>query len=615
MLRKLLGSPTRDYVLIVVLFVGLVSHYFFHVDGQFIFCIAIIGAVVPFWQALLSMKRRTITIETFNAFALLVSFLTHEYSSAAFIGLMLAFASLLDWITDSRATNAVEELLKLKPTQAYRERDGKIEEIASRDVLVGDIIVVKSGERVPVDGEVVFGETYVNESSLTGESKPIEKKIGDLVYSSTLSTSGVIKLRATKVGSDSTIERMARLIEDASKNKSRVERLADKFAGVFLPLVILLGVLTYVFTKDIRMTAAFFLVVCADDIAVSIPLAVTATLGRAAKRGVIIKGGEWVSALAKVRTLALDKTGTLTYGNFALADYQFEKEYDENTLWRLIGSAEKYSEHPTGKALVLEALLRQPNLPDPTDVKVIQGAGITALVDGKRISIGNEKLKDSIQVGIPDSVLRLREEKESEFGATVMMIFVDGVYSGMVAIADKLREEAKTSMVALREIGVEPLMLTGDNAVVAKAIAGRLGIQRFLSKLNPEGKLVEIERLVKSGKLAMVGDGINDAPALARADVGIAMGKGGTAVAVEAANIVILTDNLDRIPEMIILSRKTVSVINGDMAIWVVTNVIGIVLVFTGIASPAIAALYNFLTDFLPLLNSMRLFKRDVKNA
>jgi Cu+-exporting ATPase len=408
---------------------------------------------------------------------------------------------------------------------------------------------------------------------------------------------------------------MARLIEDASKNKSRVERLADKFAGVFLPLVILLGVLTYVFTKDIRMTAAFFLVVCADDIAVSIPLAVTATLGRAAKRGVIIKGGEWVSALAKVRTLALDKTGTLTYGNFALADYQFEKEYDENTLWRLIGSAEKYSEHPTGKALVLEALLRQPNLPDPTDVKVIQGAGITALVDGKRISIGNEKLKDSIQVGIPDSVLRLREEKESEFGATVMMIFVDGVYSGMVAIADKLREEAKTSMVALREIGVEPLMLTGDNAVVAKAIAGRLGIQRFLSKLNPEGKLVEIERLVKSGKLAMVGDGINDAPALARADVGIAMGKGGTAVAVEAANIVILTDNLDRIPEMIILSRKTVSVINGDMAIWVVTNVIGIVLVFTGIASPAIAALYNFLTDFLPLLNSMRLFKRDVKNA
>jgi Cu+-exporting ATPase len=316
-----------------------------------------------------------------------------------------------------------------------------------------------------------------------------------------------------------------------------------------------------------------------------------------------------------VRTLALDKTGTLTYGNFALADYQFEKEYDENTLWRLIGSAEKYSEHPTGKALVLEALLRQPNLPDPTDVKVIQGAGITALVDGKRISIGNEKLKDSIQVGIPDSVLRLREEKESEFGATVMMIFVDGVYSGMVAIADKLREEAKTSMVALREIGVEPLMLTGDNAVVAKAIAGRLGIQRFLSKLNPEGKLVEIERLVKSGKLAMVGDGINDAPALARADVGIAMGKGGTAVAVEAANIVILTDNLDRIPEMIILSRKTVSVINGDMAIWVVTNVIGIVLVFTGIASPAIAALYNFLTDFLPLLNSMRLFKRDVKNA
>jgi Cu+-exporting ATPase len=186
-----------------------------------------------------------------------------------------------------------------------------------------------------------------------------------------------------------------------------------------------------------------------------------------------------------------------------------------------------------------------------------------------------------------------------------MMIFVDGVYSGMVAIADKLREEAKTSMVALREIGVEPLMLTGDNAVVAKAIAGRLGIQRFLSKLNPEGKLVEIERLVKSGKLAMVGDGINDAPALARADVGIAMGKGGTAVAVEAANIVILTDNLDRIPEMIILSRKTVSVINGDMAIWVVTNVIGIVLVFTGIASPAIAALYNFLTDFLPLLNSM----------
>jgi Cd2+/Zn2+-exporting ATPase len=609
--KSFFASPRREYILAVVLCAVLGLHYLdlFGDTTYLLWAAAILGSIVPLMDTLGAIRHREITIEAFNFFALLVCFVTGEVTSAIFIALMLTFASYLDWRTESRASNAVEELLKLKPNKAYRERDGALEEVPSEEVHVGDILVVKNGERVPVDGVVVFGSAFMNEASLTGESAPVEKIVGDSVYSSTLSETGVIKIRATKVGSDSTIERMAALVAEAGKQKSKAQRLADKFAGIFLPVVVLMGIAIYVITKDIRMTAAFFLVVCADDIAVSIPLAVTASLGGAAKRGVIIKGGEWLDALAKVKILAIDKTGTLTYGRFSLEKYEIAEGIDPHRFWMLVSVAEKFSEHPVGRAIFREATKHDAEVRDPDQVRVVKGAGIWVRSGNDEVVIGNEKVLSEEGLALPARVGERFDTLRGESAKTVMLVFINKSYAGMLLVADVPRAEAKESISRIAALGVRVIMLTGDNESVAKEMSARLGIAEYRAGMTPEGKMDALTALSKEGSLAMVGDGINDAPALARADVGIAMGAGGTAVAVETANIVILTDELDRIPEMILLARRTVSVVNGDMAIWFVTNAVGVALVFMGIAGPATAAFYNFATDFLPLLNSARLFR------
>lgn len=614
-LRSLISSPRREYLIIALLVLSLSYHYLLEGSEWLVLGAAIVGSLIPLRDTLRAILERKITIEAFNFFALVVSYVTVQYTSAAFIALMLATASWLDWKTKSRASDAVSELLKLKPRNALRERDGVEEVITLDEIRAGDLLIVKNGDRVPADGVVVYGSAFVNEASLTGESKPVEKGMDDLVFSSTLSESGVLKIRATNVGKDSVLERMAELIKEAAKNKSKSERLADRFASIFLPVVLLGGIVLYVVTGNILMTAALFLVACADDIAVSIPLAVAASLGFAAKRGVIIKGGEWLNALAKVDTLVLDKTGTLTYGEFALAAEVLEETVDRETFWRMVALAEKFSEHPVGKALRREALAKCTDIPaDPDEVKVVRGAGIWAKGEGHEIVIGNEKILTERGLVLPakggEALLACTRNAQ-----TAVAVFIDGTYAGVLGIADVPKAEAEAALAELRNMGIRLIMLTGDNEETARAISTKLGISEYRSGMTPESKLKEIELLAKTCNLAMVGDGINDAPALARADVGIAMGSGGTAVAVEAANVVILTDRLDRIAEMIALSRRTVSVVRGDMAIWFITNVAGVALVLFGIAGPTFAALYNLLTDFLPVMNSLRLFVHRKKRS
>lgn len=612
---RVFAQPYREYLLIVLLTVALAQYYVFGGGIGFVLVAALLSSVMPAWGALQSIPKRTITIEAFNFFALAVSFATHEYTSAAFIALMLTIAAWLDWKTESRAKNAVAELLKLKPTKALREKGNTTETVDASSVIPGDILIVKNGERIPTDGVIVYGKAFINEASLTGESVPVEKLIGDEVFSSTVSQSGVIKIRATKVGKDSTLERMAALIAEAAKNKSKAERLADRFAGLFLPIVLLGGIATYLMTKDIRMTAALLLIVCADDIAVSIPLAVTASLGQAARRGVIIKGGEWLQSFASVRTLIFDKTGTLTYGSFALSCVVLSRGVDEKRFWTMIAMAEKFSEHPVGRALFKEAIKKVgEDVEDPLEVKVVRGAGIWAKGKEHEIAIGNRQLAETFGFTLTHAAERQFDEKEC-LAQTTMMVFLDGAFAGVLGIADTPKGEAKLAVGELRKKGLRLVMLTGDNEEVARSVSQELGIGEYRARMTPESKLLAIEEFGKEGKVAMVGDGINDAPALARADIGIAMGEGGTAIAVEAADVVILTDRVDRIAEMIELSRRTVSVVNADMGIWFVTNTIGALLVFFAGVGPAFAALYNLLTDFLPLANSARLFARRPKDA
>jgi Cd2+/Zn2+-exporting ATPase/Cu+-exporting ATPase len=607
---RITSSPWREYIIIAILVGGFILDFFTIWGGRTLFFISILGALPVFWGAFSALLRRRITIDTFNVFALAVAFTLTDAHSAAFIVLMLSFAALLDRYTESRTRNAVEELLKLKPVRAVRERGGASEEVAAHDLRVNDIVIVNSGARVPADGVIIFGEASINESSVTGESVPAEKVVGDKVLSATLNESGVIKIRVTGVGADSTIDRMAGLMRAAAKNKSREERLADKFAAGFLPVVVAFGALTYYFTRDPLMTASIFLVACADDMAVAIPLAMTASLGRAARRGVIVKGGEWFAALSKANILVIDKTGTLTYGNLDFKDAHIEEWVGEADFWRLVACAEKFSEHPVGRAIFKESLGHSKNAPDPEKFELYRGKGVRALCGGRDIAIGDEGILKDLKFVLPEAATEeLRRERE-EHGETSVVVMVDGRFAGLISVADTPRVEARVSIEKLRSLGVaRVLMFTGDNKIVAAAVAGAMGIGEFRAAMSPEEKLGELETLTQNNTVIMVGDGVNDAPALARANIGVAMGGGGTAVAVEAADVVILTDDLARLPEMVGLARRTMSVIRSDMWIWFFSNVVGFALVLTGFAGPALAAFYNFATDFFPLLNSARLFR------
>ncbi|MBU6141719.1 cation-translocating P-type ATPase [Patescibacteria group bacterium] len=608
---RIFESPYREVAIIGALLLAFGEDLLYPANHLPLIIVAGIGALPTAWQAVKATSERRISIDTFNFVALIASFASVEITSAMFIILMITSANWLEWYSESRTYDAVKQLLKLKPLSALREQGGAVTEVPSSEIKKGDIVVVKAGARIPIDGVVIFGSASVNEAPVTGESVPVQKIPGDHVFSATLNDSGVIKVRATRVGKDSTIEQMAELIREASKNKSHVEKLADRFAAIFLPIVGVIGAGTYLISRSLSMTAAVFLVACADDMAVAIPLAITASMGYAAKRGVIVKGGAWLDQLGKTKTLVLDKTGTLTYGNFKIRDVVIDPAVTEEQFWRMVGIAEKFSEHPIGRAIFRGALEKVPQIADPDTFETVKGQGTKAIAGADAIVAGNELFLQNEHIALPADLREKIRQMVTEYGQTVSLIGVNGVCIGAIAVADVPRHEAAATLRQLKKIGVARIvMFTGDNEAVARRVTEALGLDEYHAGMKPEEKLHGLEELEKDGVVVMVGDGINDAPSLARATVGVAMGKGGTAVAVEAADIVILTDQLERLPEMIDLGRRTSSVIYGDMIIWFVSNLAGFALVFTGIAGPALAAFYNFATDFLPLINSSRLFRR-----
>jgi len=605
---KIFKSPYREYLTIILILFSGVVYFIFPASWPLLLVSAMLGSITTVLEALVAIRKKSINISTFNSFAIIVSFATGEITSAAFIVLMLSFASLLGFRTTSRARNAIEELLKLKPLRALVEKNGQLEEIDITQVKSGDILVVNNGAQIPVDGTVISGEGEINEASVTGESKPVTKIYGDKVLSATWCESGVIKIKATGVGKDSTIERLIELVKKATEQKSKPEQIADRFAKIFLPIVILIGLGTYLITKNISMTAAIFLVACADDIAVAIPLAITAALGKSAKDGVIVKGGAWFETLSKMKTLVLDKTGTLTYGIMKIEKTIIEPGVSETEFWKLVAIAEKFSEHPIGHATLREANKHTKEISDPDYFKSIKGSGVIASSSGREIVIGNHDILAT--AGLPDN-LWPKDKLNGDGESISFAVFIDKKYAGAIMINDIPKEDAAKSLKAIQDLGIQVMMFTGDNEKTASRIAGILGIKEFTAGMKPEDKLKRIEELCKVSIVGMVGDGINDAPALSRADVGIAMGKGGAAVTVETADVVILTDDLNRLPEMIKLARQTMKIIRGDMWIWGSSNIFGFTLVLTGIFGPALAAFYNFISDFFPLLNSARLFRKN----
>jgi Cd2+/Zn2+-exporting ATPase/Cu+-exporting ATPase len=599
----LASESRRTWLIIFFVVLALILDVAFPYGHYLLYIAAVIGVIPTAIEAVRSTGEAKISIDTFNTFAVGASLIAGQPRSAAFIDLMLLSAALLDIFTTERANAATEKLLRTKPTKAVREaKNGALEEVKVSELKEGDIVIIKDGDQAAVDGVVIFGEATFNEASLTGESAAVRKQTGDRVASGTLNESGSVKIRATAVGKDSTIERMASLISDAGKNKSDPERLADRFAGIFLPLVAVGGIVAYFVTGNLNMTIALFLVACADDIAVAIPLAVTAAIGQSAKLGVLSKGGERLDMIGRITTLVLDKTGTLTYGTRKVSSFKVADGIKENDFWATVGAAEKFSEQPIGHTLFLEACSRAGgSCTDPESFTPVTGSGILAKANGHAVAVGSRTYLESLKIRLPDDVIV--EE------GTVTYVAFDKKYAGHIVLADVPRPEAKEALARIHALGVKTVMFTGDAKQIAEHIGQALGIDEVHAELTPEQKLQGLEALIAHGeKVGVVGDGVNDAPALARADVGIAMGGTGMAVTVEAADIVILTDNLARLPDLILLARRTRSVVYGDMAIWVVTNLLGFSLVFLGLIGPVLAAVYNFVTDFFPLMNSARLF-------
>lgn len=575
------------------------------------FFISILGGLPAVWIGIAGLFRFKINIDLFSSLAVIAAILfAQDYKAAEFIILMLAFARLTDIFTEARAKKAINELIKLKPKKATIKTDGTEKDVPVEDVKKGDIVIVKPGERIPVDGEIVEGETFVNEAPISGESAPVYKKVGDKVVGITVNGDGLIFVKTIGIGKETVLARIISLIEEAQQSKAPTQKAADRFATWFLPATLAIVALAYYFTRDVSMAISLLLVICADEIAVATPIAILAGIGQAARRGVIVKGGVHLEDLSKVTTVVLDKTGTLTYGRpkFVGVKPLWDGKMDDVLLYA--GIAEKYSEHSVARPILEELKGRKVKVPDPEKFELIKGEGVSAKYQDKDIYIGNEKFMERNNFHIQESIKQSMEEVIN-LGSTPVLVAYDKKIAGIISIMDLPRETAKYALDKLKEDNIKVVMMTGDSRATAQRVANSLGISEVHSQMSPEDKLAKIKEMQKNGeKILMVGDGINDAPALSLADVGIAMGAIGTDVAIEASDITLMEDKLEKIPEVIKLSKDTMKVIKGNIILWIISNVVGVSFVLMGAIGPIGAAAFNFLTDFLPLGNSMRLFRR-----
>src|SRR5437870_2644520 len=496
---------------------------------------------------------------------------TYYDTAAVIIGLIL-LGKYFEELAKGRAGDAIRKLMDLAPRTAHVIREGKEEEVPVELVQVDDRLVVRPGERIPVDGTIVEGSAAIDESMITGESIPVEKQVGDTAIGATMNKSGLLKIRATRVGADTTLNQIIQLVEDAQVARAPIQRLADRVASVFVPAVVLIASLTFVVWKfvyhdSIAQSLVFFIAVliiaCPCALGIATPAAIMVGTGKGAKNGLLIKGGEYLEKAHKLTTVVFDKTGTLTKGTPSVTDVVPVGAYQADEVLRIAASAESGSEHPLGAAMVRFARERSLPLDGPETFEAIPGLGIRAKVFGHPILLGNRGLMAMAGVGIGGAGAALQRFEAD--GKTAMLLAVDGQLAGAIAVADTLKDHADEAVRALKAMGIEVHMLTGDNRRTAEAIARQAGVDRVIAEVLPGQKVEKIKELQGQGKIvAMVGDGINDAPALAQADVGIALGSG-TDVAMEAGGIVLIKDDLRDVVASIQLSRRTVQKIRQNL--------------------------------------------------
>jgi len=580
-------------------------------DASLLIFISIAGLLPVIFNAVKSLISRHLTIDLLASVALIFSLLAHEWRSAIFISLMLASARLFTRYTASRAKRSIAELLKLRPTKVHLlVADGKSMEVGIEEVAVGDLILVESGERLAIDGVVQSGEASVDQSSLTGESSPVSKKTGDEVFSSTLNVGGSLIVKAVKVGADTAFAKILELVEKSQESKAPIASVTEKFTSWYILATLLGAAAVYYFTQSIGMALSVLLVTCADDLAVAIPLAFSAATAALAKRGIIVKGGIFIEGLNKVKVMVFDKTGTITEGRPQVMEIITFHDFPKEKFLALLGAAEQDSSHPTAKAVQDYIIQKNIQAPPITLVHEEPGFGIKGQVDGQELVAGKIKfLRDN---GVKFSQMELGEiEEQKKKRRTLTALGIGEEALGFISFSDAIRLAAPATLDQIKNLGVQRLvMLTGDNEKIAAEVAGAVGINEVQANLLPQDKEDFLKGVLNQKyKVAMVGDGVNDAAALALADIGIAMGSIGSDAAIESADVVLAKDNLRGLVETMSLGRFTMKIINQDLWVWGAVNLFGLILVFGGFLNPSGAAAYNFLTDFLPLLNSLRIFK------
>jgi Cu+-exporting ATPase len=570
----------------------------------------LIGGYPLIKHAVIDLKSKTITAEVFMALGVVASTAIGEFRSAAIIAFFMLVSEFIDSFTIEKSRRAIKELIDMAPKVARVIRDDKEVEIPIEEVKKGDIVLIKPGEKIPVEGVIISGRGFVNQAPITGESIPVEKKEGDTVYAATINQLGVLFIKVTHTSEDTTYARIIKLVEEAEASKSPLQRVADRFAAYFTPAILFIAIITFLATFKITNSIAVIVVACPCTIAIATPLAVVASMGKAAKKGIIVKGGRYLEMLAKVDTIVVDKTGTITIGDPVVTDIKGFESHDDKKILSCAASIERYSEHPLAKAIMKKARSLNLDILSPEHYRVVPGMGIEAVIDGKKMYLGSKEMILTSNIKISDEVERYIKEKEEE-GKTVLILSHDDTVCGVISVADVVREGSIEAINSLKDLGFNPpIMLTGDNPKAAKAIASSVGISDVRAGLLPEDKLRIIQELSHKGKrVLMIGDGINDAPALAQADVGIVMGAIGSDAAIEASDVALMRDEWQQIPEAIKIGKKTFRVIKENLAIGIIFNLIGISLASSGILSPAMAAVAHVVPDVLVFINSSRLLK------
>jgi Cu+-exporting ATPase len=516
------------------------------------------------------------------------------FDTSALIITLILLGRLLEARAKGRTNEAIKKLAGLQAGTARVVRGGEKIDVPVEDVVVGDVLVVRPAEKIPVDGRVLSGESAVDEAMITGESIPVTKREGDEVIGATVNKTGSFRFRATKVGRETALAQIMRMVEEAQGSKAPIQRLADRISGIFVPVVIVIAAITFfvwlafgpepAFTHALLNFVAVLIIACPCAMGLATPTSIMVGTGKGAERGILVKGGEALEEAHKLTTVVLDKTGTLTRGEPRLTDVIPTNNLSGEELLALAAAAERRSEHPLGEAIVRGAEERGiVELPEPEDFDAPTGRGVRATVSGRTILVGSRKLMD--EWGVPEDGLASRFEELTASGKTPMFVAVDGEVAGLAAVADVVREESKEAVDLLRRMGLEVAMLTGDNRRTAEAIARELGIERVLAEVMPEDKENELRKLQKEGKVvAMVGDGINDAPALARADVGVAIGTG-TDVAMEAADLTLISGDVRGVARAIRLSKATIRNIKQNL-FWAFAYNVALIPVAAGVLYP-----------------------------